>query len=59
MEKKERDWERSCWTSRFRCHVGFLFHAVLMVFSKTDLASDGENKLKGENGTYFNLLKCS
>ena len=51
--------EKDCFAVYFRCQVGFLFHAVLVVFSKIDLASNGENKLKEENGTYFNLLKCS
>jgi len=43
-EEGERDWQWGCWTRRFRCHICFPFHAVLVVlFWKMDLASKGKN----------------
>ena len=55
MEKKERDWERSCRSCRFDVKS-----VVLVVFRRMDLASNGKKTtLIEENGTYFNLFKCS
>ena len=58
-QEGERDWQRSCRTSRFRWQVCFPFQAVLVVFWKMGLASKGKNYtnfLRMNQGGKWNVL---